>query len=162
MAEHSRSQDGWSEGGVWIRMASGGGAGGDPVKIQPDSAKFGEPQGGFNFSHHKITLGPGVKEKMGLKVKCSDNRMYRLRPVYAWLEPGKETQLSIARLQGPDKMDKIVIHVAKPGPGAPAEPGPFWKARKEPPDFRLSFPLCLNPKTAAAAEDQSSHTAPAA
>ena len=145
----------------FLRMGMGmGGVEGPPIRIVPEAAKFGELQGGFNFSHHKISLGPGVKDKLGLKVKCSDNRMYRLRPVYAWVEPGKETLLSIARLPGPDKMDKLVIHLAKPAASAPLEPGPFWKGRKEPPDFLLSLPLCLNAKTAAAAEEQTSLTAP--
>ena len=79
------------------------------VKMEPMEAKFSAAVGGFRFSHHKLS---GAKEKVGLKVKCSDNRTYRLRPVYSYLEPGKEVTLTIARLQAPDKKDKLVIHVA--------------------------------------------------
>ena len=113
------------------------------VKMEPMEVKFSAAVGGFRFSHHKLTPAAGTKDKLGLKVKCSDNRTYRLRPVYSYLEPGKELTLTIARLQAPDKKDKLVIHVAKVPGDAPADPAAFWKGRKGPPDSTVSMALHL-------------------
>ena len=123
--------------------------GGGMVKLEPTEVAFGQPttQGGYSFSHHKLTnVG---KEKVGMKIKCSDNRAYRLRPVFSLLEPGKDLTLTIARLPVPDKRDKLVVQIialkAEQNDATAA-----WKGRSAPPDASITLFLSA-PKAPAAA-----------
>ncbi|KAK6030930.1 MSP domain protein [Ostertagia ostertagi] len=50
----------------------------------------------------------------GLKgVKCSDNMLYRVNPVFGVVEPGKSSRIDILRQNGGAKIDKIVLVTTK-------------------------------------------------
>ena len=58
-------------------------------------------------SHHKLNNPTGGP--MAVKVKCSDNNLYRLRPVFAVVPAGGQIPLEVARGAGGAKQDKLVI-----------------------------------------------------
>uniref|UniRef100_A0A0M3ICH1 MSP domain-containing protein n=1 Tax=Ascaris lumbricoides TaxID=6252 RepID=A0A0M3ICH1_ASCLU len=49
------------------------------------------------------------KERIVIKIKCSNNEFYRVSPVYSFLNPGKALRLYIVRDPGPAKVDKLVL-----------------------------------------------------
>ena len=70
------------------------------------------PQGLFTpgvpgASHHKLNNAGGGP--MAVKIKCSDNNLYKVRPVYAVVPAGGQVALELARAAGPAKQDKLVI-----------------------------------------------------
>ncbi len=58
-------------------------------------------------SHHKLNNPTGGP--MAVKVKCSDNNLYKVRPVFAVVPAGGQVALELARAAGPAKQDKLVI-----------------------------------------------------
>uniref|UniRef100_A0A1I8A2Q6 MSP domain-containing protein n=1 Tax=Steinernema glaseri TaxID=37863 RepID=A0A1I8A2Q6_9BILA len=48
--------------------------------------------------------------RIAVKVRCSDNNVYRVNPVYTFVEAGQCSSLVVTRLPGPPKMDKLVLH----------------------------------------------------
>lgn len=71
----------------------------------------------------------------GFQVKCSDNALYKVRPVFAIVEPGTALGLEITRSAGPGKEDKIVLQwtpipPTEQDPMAPfKQPGQFQELR---------------------------------
>ncbi|KHN83055.1 Sperm-specific class P protein 31 [Toxocara canis] len=57
----------------------------------------------------KITLMNNTGKRQALKVKCSDNTLYRINPVYAFLEQDAMTEVEVTRLPGIAKTDKVII-----------------------------------------------------
>uniref|UniRef100_A0A915EJM4 Major sperm protein n=1 Tax=Ditylenchus dipsaci TaxID=166011 RepID=A0A915EJM4_9BILA len=55
-------------------------------------------------------------ERHAIKVKCSDNGLYRVNPVYAFVEPGRSLSLNIYRnasaVSAESRLDKLVFVVA--------------------------------------------------
>ena len=51
--------------------------------------------------------------RQAIKIKCTDNKAYKVRPVYAAIEPGKTTSILVLRQNGINKTDKLVILAAK-------------------------------------------------
>ncbi|VDM51562.1 unnamed protein product [Toxocara canis] len=47
------------------------------------------------------------------EVKCSDNNVYRVNPVFAFIEPGQYINVDIIRDVGKPKIDKMVFVTAK-------------------------------------------------
>lgn len=47
------------------------------------------------------------------QVKCSDNSIYRVNPVYSFIEPGEVLAIDILRQNGGAKVDKMVFVAAK-------------------------------------------------
>ena len=75
------------------------------VTPEPPQALF--TPGVPGASHHKLnnpTEGP-----MAVKVKCSDNNLFKVRPVFAVVPGGGQVALELARAAGPAKQDKLVI-----------------------------------------------------
>ncbi len=89
-------------------------------------------------SHHKLnnpTAGP-----LAVKVKCSDNALYRLRPVFAVVPPGGEIPLEVARGAGAPKQDKLVIQsMACPEGTAEAAVAELFKAGGAPASITLQL-----------------------
>lgn len=46
---------------------------------------------------------------MAIKVKCSNNDLFRVSPVYTCLEPGCSQRLQVIRDPGEPKVDKLII-----------------------------------------------------
>ncbi|CAJ0588345.1 unnamed protein product [Cylicocyclus nassatus] len=59
--------------------------------------------------------------KLAMKIKSSDNNLFRVRPVYTNIEPGKSVDLGIYRSAGPVKNDRIVVVLTKNTTDNPAE-----------------------------------------
>ncbi|RCN31762.1 MSP domain protein [Ancylostoma caninum] len=54
-----------------------------------------------------------TQERKFFKVKCSDNMLYRVNPVFGAVEPGKSARIDILRQNGGAKIDKIVLVTTK-------------------------------------------------
>ncbi|CAD6193090.1 unnamed protein product [Caenorhabditis auriculariae] len=73
--------------------------------ITPRISFFSSAQGGA--SRHMMVNGSS--HRMAVKIKCSDNDLFRVSPVFCLLEPGNAQRLQIVRDPGPAKIDKIVL-----------------------------------------------------
>ncbi|XGW06113.1 hypothetical protein V3C99_016442 [Haemonchus contortus] len=47
-----------------------------------------------------------------MKIKSSDNKLFKVHPVYSTVDPGKSQEITVRRDAGPVKSDKIVIVTA--------------------------------------------------
>ncbi|CAB3398244.1 unnamed protein product [Caenorhabditis bovis] len=74
------------------------------LKIYPPFAEFIEFGGA---SRHTITNDGS--SRIVFKVKCSNNVVFKVSPVYAFLDPGASTELQILRKEGPARPDKLII-----------------------------------------------------
>ena len=75
------------------------------VTPEPPQALF--TPGVPGASHHKLKNGTGGP--LAVKIKCSDNALYKVRPVFGVVPAGGEAALELARAAGPAKQDKLVI-----------------------------------------------------
>ena len=75
------------------------------VTPEPPQALF--TPGVPGASHHK--LKNGTDGPLAVKIKCSDNALYKVRPVFGVVPAGGEAALELARAAGPAKQDKLVI-----------------------------------------------------
>ncbi|KAK6044723.1 hypothetical protein COOONC_17772 [Cooperia oncophora] len=50
-----------------------------------------------------------MKKKQAMKLKCSNNGMYKVNPVFAMIEAGKTIDIVISRTGGPVKPEKILV-----------------------------------------------------
>uniref|UniRef100_A0A914GUJ7 Major sperm protein n=1 Tax=Globodera rostochiensis TaxID=31243 RepID=A0A914GUJ7_GLORO len=73
--------------------------------VAPKRAYFSSVTGGA--SRHLMVNGSS--ERMAIKVKCSNNRFFRISPVFTILEPGCAQRLQIVRDAGCPGMDKLVL-----------------------------------------------------
>ncbi|PAV62778.1 hypothetical protein WR25_23411 [Diploscapter pachys] len=78
------------------------------VKLTPTELNY-KPTGGLK----EIQIINDSAEKRAFKVKCSDNLVYRISPVYGLIEPGKSVKVDVLRQNGGVKMDKLVVVTAK-------------------------------------------------
>ncbi|PIO69324.1 MSP domain protein [Teladorsagia circumcincta] len=86
-----------------------GGAGNKPVSMV--SANGRSTAGKFSASGGKSThtlLNAG-DTRVVFKVKCSNNREYRIKPVYGFVDPIGSHLIFVVRLPGPVKDDKMVV-----------------------------------------------------
>jgi hypothetical protein len=106
------------------------------LHLEPRVLRFSE-QGGLS----KVQLHNQSKSRQAIKVKCSDNAIYRVNPVYGVLEPGQFLDVEILRQSGQNsKVDKLVFVTAK----APSENFDVKKLFKSAPKEetpRLVLPL---------------------
>ena len=77
------------------------------MSVVPEPAQALFTPGVPGASHHKLNNPTGGP--MAVKVKCSDNALYKVRPVYAVVPAGGQVALEMARAAGPAKQDKLVI-----------------------------------------------------
>ncbi|KAK6751608.1 hypothetical protein RB195_003180 [Necator americanus] len=54
-----------------------------------------------------------TQDRKFFKVKCSDNMLYRVNPVFGSVEPGRSARIDILRQNGGAKIDKIVLVTTK-------------------------------------------------
>uniref|UniRef100_A0A0R3RQQ0 Major sperm protein n=1 Tax=Elaeophora elaphi TaxID=1147741 RepID=A0A0R3RQQ0_9BILA len=57
----------------------------------------------------KLFLTNQSKERRAIKIKCSDNRLYRVSSVFNILEPGETIGIDIVRQNGGSKPDKMLF-----------------------------------------------------
>uniref|UniRef100_A0A0R3S3P9 Major sperm protein n=1 Tax=Elaeophora elaphi TaxID=1147741 RepID=A0A0R3S3P9_9BILA len=75
------------------------------LSVDPEMAVF-LPNGGKS-EHMLVNIS---EKRLAVKVRCSDNSLFRVNPVYMFIEPGSCSNLVITRLPGPPKSDKLVFH----------------------------------------------------
>ncbi|RCN51030.1 MSP domain protein [Ancylostoma caninum] len=73
--------------------------------LTPRVCYFSAAKGGA--SRHMMVNGSS--QRMAIKIKCSNNEIFRVSPVYCMLEPGGSQRLQIVRDPGEAKTDKIVL-----------------------------------------------------
>uniref|UniRef100_A0A915AAH4 Major sperm protein n=1 Tax=Parascaris univalens TaxID=6257 RepID=A0A915AAH4_PARUN len=90
-----------------------------PIESEPQKDMVMEPRelrwsttGGMQ----KVILTNPTEERRAIKVKCSDNNLYRVNPVFSFVEPGQSLGIDIIRHNGGAKIDKMVFVTAKAKP----------------------------------------------
>uniref|UniRef100_A0A0K0EN02 Major sperm protein n=1 Tax=Strongyloides stercoralis TaxID=6248 RepID=A0A0K0EN02_STRER len=80
--------------------------GSDVCEVKPDKDKliFEKGLGKLVFQLENKT-----DVKRAIKIKCSDNNIYKLNPVYSYIEPGKAINVEVIRFDSPEKNDKLLI-----------------------------------------------------
>ncbi|CAJ0582987.1 unnamed protein product, partial [Mesorhabditis spiculigera] len=73
--------------------------------LTPKIAYFSSVKGGA--SRHMLVNGSD--QQIAVKIKCSNNSLYRVSPVYCNLVPGQAQRLQIVRDPGAAKVDKLII-----------------------------------------------------
>jgi len=61
----------------------------------------------------KVQLHNPSNVRQAVKVKCSDNNLYRVNPIYFYTEPGQTSNVEVVRQGGTSKLDKIVFVTVK-------------------------------------------------
>ncbi|VDM39609.1 unnamed protein product [Toxocara canis] len=64
----------------------------------------------------KVVITNPTDERRAVKVKCSDNNLYRVNPVFSFIEPGQSLGIDIVRQNGGAKVDKMVFVTTKARP----------------------------------------------
>ncbi|EGT39630.1 hypothetical protein CAEBREN_03719 [Caenorhabditis brenneri] len=77
------------------------------LTVVPSKLQY-QTLGGVNQIELKNTSG----ERKAYKVKCSDNALYRVNPVYGFAEPHSSVKIDVLRLNGEQKTDKLVLLTA--------------------------------------------------
>ncbi|KAI6180027.1 Major sperm protein [Aphelenchoides besseyi] len=80
------------------------------LRIEPRELHFSK-QGGFQ----KVQLHNPGTHRQAIKVKCSDNVLYRVSPVFGFIEPGNSLTFDVLRQNGEAKPDKLVFLVVETG-----------------------------------------------
>uniref|UniRef100_A0A0M3IWB5 Major sperm protein n=1 Tax=Ascaris lumbricoides TaxID=6252 RepID=A0A0M3IWB5_ASCLU len=57
----------------------------------------------------QIQITNPTKDRIAVKIKCSNNKIYRVDPVYSFVDPGSSLPLSITRYISSNKTDKLVF-----------------------------------------------------
>ncbi|CAD6195247.1 unnamed protein product [Caenorhabditis auriculariae] len=78
------------------------------IAVDPEVAHF--PHSGGKSEHMVVNF---TKQRMAIKVRCGNNAVYRVDPVYMFIESGKCRNLIVTRLPGPAKQDKLILQYAE-------------------------------------------------
>ncbi|CAD5231864.1 unnamed protein product [Bursaphelenchus xylophilus] len=73
--------------------------------VAPHVADFSSLKGGA--SRH--LMANGTEKRLAIKIKCSNNALYRVSPVYYVLEPGESQRILVVRDPGKPAVDKMII-----------------------------------------------------
>uniref|UniRef100_A0A914PQ45 Major sperm protein n=1 Tax=Panagrolaimus davidi TaxID=227884 RepID=A0A914PQ45_9BILA len=86
------------------QIDAAGDAATSPLKLEPTKLFWSKPDGIQN-----ISLLNQTAERQAIKLKCSDNAVYRVSPVRAIIEPRKNLNIEIQRQNGSNKDARIFI-----------------------------------------------------
>ncbi|CAG9530107.1 unnamed protein product [Cercopithifilaria johnstoni] len=78
------------------------------LRMKPKELRW-DTSGGFR----QVLISNHTKTRRAIKVKCSDNNIYRVNPVYSFVDPGQILAIDILRQNGGAKVDKMVFVAAK-------------------------------------------------
>ncbi|VDL87016.1 unnamed protein product, partial [Nippostrongylus brasiliensis] len=83
----------------------------DAIKAQlaADPMKASFKASGGQSTHALLNCG---EARIVFKVMCSNNALFRIMPVYGFVDSYASVDVHVARLNGPAKEDKMVIHWA--------------------------------------------------
>ncbi|XGW06112.1 hypothetical protein V3C99_016442 [Haemonchus contortus] len=80
---------------------------GKPLKFSATQLEWDEKGG-----QQTLTVTNTTDVKQCMKIKSSDNKLFKVHPVYSTVDPGKSQEITVRRDAGPVKSDKIVIVTA--------------------------------------------------
>ncbi|KAI6219364.1 Major sperm protein [Aphelenchoides besseyi] len=82
---------------------------GTDLHMQPEQLRF-STEGGLL---HCVIHNPSG-DRQAVKVKCSDNKLYKVNPVYAFVEPNSTLRVDVCRVEGGKaKADKLIFVTAQ-------------------------------------------------
>ncbi|KAF8387242.1 hypothetical protein PRIPAC_76384 [Pristionchus pacificus] len=84
------------------------------LRIEPSELRW-QSTGGIQ----NVAVYNHSNSRKALKIKCSDNLLYRVNPVYAFIPAGGSVRVDVLRQNGTAKVDKIVIVAADAGKDDP-------------------------------------------
>ncbi|VDK73918.1 unnamed protein product [Litomosoides sigmodontis] len=79
----------------------------DLLKMEPKELRW-NVSGGVR----QVFITNPTNTRHAIKVKCSDNSVYRVNPVFSFVEPGQILSIDILRQNGGAKVDKMVFVAA--------------------------------------------------
>ncbi|KAF1763494.1 hypothetical protein GCK72_011760 [Caenorhabditis remanei] len=82
------------------------------LRASPNKLPFA-PTGGVQT----VKIANSTKSRKAFKVKTSDNLLYRVNPVFGFVEPGQDLSIDVLRHNGIEKTDHLVVLTSD----APAE-----------------------------------------
>ncbi|CAB3403260.1 unnamed protein product [Caenorhabditis bovis] len=74
------------------------------MRTCPDKLPF-DPHGGIQT----VNIANSTNNRQAFKVKCSDNMLYRVSPVFGFVEPGETFKIDVLRQNGEKKTDNLLI-----------------------------------------------------
>ncbi|CAJ0590433.1 unnamed protein product [Cylicocyclus nassatus] len=74
------------------------------LSVDPDSAYFNVTGG--KSDHMLVNLG---EKRLAVKIRCSNNTLYRVSPSAMFIEPGQCQNLVVVRNAGPARSDKLIL-----------------------------------------------------
>lgn len=80
--------------------------------MEPQELRFGQSGGLL-----KVRVFNPTDNLLAIKVKCSDNNLYRVNPVYSLIQPNSESEIDVVRQNGSSKVDKLVFVFSKVSAG---------------------------------------------
>ncbi|VDO40403.1 unnamed protein product [Haemonchus placei] len=95
------------EGGKMEAAKGEGDKEGKPLKFSATQLEWDEKGG-----QQTLTVTNTTDVKQCMKIKSSDNKLFKVHPVYSNVDPGKSQEITVRRDAGPVKSDKIVIVTA--------------------------------------------------
>ncbi|VDK46290.1 unnamed protein product [Gongylonema pulchrum] len=95
-----------------------------PLLVDPHTVEVKASGGVSTHQIHNTT-----QKRFAIKIKSSNIKDYILKPVYTFLEPGKQEPLVVTRKEGPAGKDKLVIEFLE-APATEKDAQAFWKGKK--------------------------------
>ncbi|KAI6185163.1 Major sperm protein [Aphelenchoides fujianensis] len=118
------------------------------LSVDPERATFLPT--GSRSEHMVVNLG---ENRLAVKVRCSDNALYRVNPVYMLIDQGQCQNLMVTRLPGEAKVDKLVLHYV-PCDEKTADARDAFKTPDRKPEMAKILMSCLAPEDAPAVGQQ--------
>nr|AAN08883.1 MSP-domain protein 5 [Ascaris suum]AAP76180.1 MSP-domain protein 5 [Ascaris suum] len=78
------------------------------LAVEPSDLRWTEEGGTRTIRISNLT-----NERQAMKVKCSDNYLYSVDPVYTFVEPGSRISVEVVRNNGALKLDEMVFVTTK-------------------------------------------------
>ncbi|KAL6725267.1 hypothetical protein Aduo_007331 [Ancylostoma duodenale] len=74
------------------------------LSVDPDCAYFNVTGG--KSDHMLVNIG---EKRLAVKIRCSNNNLYRVSPNAMFIEPGQCQNLVVVRMAGPARSDKLIL-----------------------------------------------------
>ncbi|EJW84599.1 MSP domain-containing protein [Wuchereria bancrofti] len=74
------------------------------LTLEPKNLRW-NGEGGYQT----VQLRNITKDRLAIKAKCSDNQLYRVNPVFGFIDPGEELKVDIMRRKAVPKVDKMIF-----------------------------------------------------
>uniref|UniRef100_A0A915PP12 Major sperm protein n=1 Tax=Setaria digitata TaxID=48799 RepID=A0A915PP12_9BILA len=95
------------------------------LALEPKTLRW-SGEGGYQT----VQLQNITQDRLAIKAKCSDNQLYRVNPVFGFIDPGEKLKIDIMRRKAVPKVDKMIfvsVHANKDD----VFPKPLFKRSKD-------------------------------